>query len=324
MSYVRNSKTAMCRALLRSSKSARAALSCKHADINTSTSNAKSRFSTAYGSTTIVSNMKIDRSKQNQSPLRNHTTKPQASTIHAHVLHNSPFTPVVSTSLNFQLKSPTKVTFQTQTRSFQVNRAFPQYSIIGDNALLTIKPIMPTFKSVGQSNDAIAIKQKGRILIEFSPNNGGNQPGWNWDEKIGFALSVDEIGLLISQLPHYGVTLNRQVGGDQTSGFGGGSYDLVSATSSSSETIDKVLTAQPGDGATIQFRVDYMKDGIGGQTPPSAAMNETSISAPLEVVVEAGEWEVVLSLLRDSIPQLLGWNQMMSIGVQNAIEDRDD
>ena len=37
--------------------------------------------------------------------------------------------------------------------------------------------IMPTFKSVGQSNDAIAIKQKGRILIEFSPNNGGNQPG---------------------------------------------------------------------------------------------------------------------------------------------------
>ena len=48
-----------------------------------------------------------------------------------------------------------------------------------------------------------------------------------------------------------------------------------------------------------------MKDGIGGQTPPSAAMNETSISAPLEVVVEAGEWEVVLSLLRDSIPQLL-------------------
>ena len=247
MSYVRNSKTAMCRALLGSSKSARAALSCKHADINTSTSNAKSRFSTAYGSTTIVSNTKIDRSKQNQSPLRNHTTKPQASTIHAHVLHNSPFTPVVSTSLNFQLKSPTKVTFQTQSRSFQVNRAFPQYSIIGDNALLTIKPIMPTFKSVGQSNDAIAIKQKGRILIEFSPNNGGNQPGWNWDEKIGFALSVDEIGLLISHLPHYGVTLNRQVGGDQSSGFAGGPYDLVSATSSSSETIDKVLTAQPGD-----------------------------------------------------------------------------
>lgn len=160
------------------------------------------------------------------------------------------------------------------------------------------------------------------MLLEFAPMNGGNQLGFQWDEKIGFALSVEEIGLLISQLPHYGVTLSRKLGGDQTSGFNGASYDLVSSTTN--ESIEKVLTATPGDGATIIFRVDYMKDGVGGQLPPASATNEGSRSAPLEVAIEAGEWEVVLSLFRESLPYFCGWNKMMDIGIANAIQNRED
>lgn len=208
----------------------------------------------------------------------------------------------------------------TQRRAYEINRAFPSYSIMGDKCLLTIKPIMPSFKSV--SNDAIALQQKGRMLLEFAPMNGGNQLGFQWDEKIGFALSVEEIGLLISQLPHYGVTLSRKLGGDQTSGFNGASYDLVSSTTN--ESIEKVLTATPGDGATIIFRVDYMKDGVGGQLPPASATNEGSRSAPLEVAIEAGEWEVMLSLFRESLPYFCGWNKMMDIGIANAIQNRED
>jgi hypothetical protein len=208
----------------------------------------------------------------------------------------------------------------TQTRSLQVNRAFPQYSIMGEKCLMTIKPILPTFKSVA-NGDGISVQQKGRMLLEFAPTNPGNKPGFQWDEKIGFALSVDEMGLLISQLPHYGVTLVRKVGGDQSNGFGGGSYNLVS--SSTTESMDKVLTAQPGEGATITFRVDYMKDGVGGQIAPAAATSETSHAAPLEVLVEAGDWEVVLAIFRESIPYLLGWNKMMDIATENAIANRD-
>lgn len=207
-----------------------------------------------------------------------------------------------------------------QRRSFQVNRAFPQYSVIGESSILTLKPIMPKFKSV--SNDAISIQQKGRLLIELAPNNVGNQAGWNWDEKIGFAISVEEIGLLVSQLPHYGVTLSRRVAGDQSNGFNGKSYEMIS--SSSNETIEKVLTVLPGEGATVTFRMDYMKDGVGGKVPPAAATNESSSSAPLEVKVEAGEWEVISSIFKESIPHLLGWNKMMSIGVENSILNRDD
>lgn len=160
------------------------------------------------------------------------------------------------------------------------------------------------------------------MLVEFAPMNAGSQPGFQWDEKVGFALSVEEIGLLISQLPHYGVTFNRKVGGDQSTGFNGGSYDLV--TTSTNDSIDKVLTVQPGDGATITFRIDYMKDGMGGQLSPASATNESSRSAPLEVTVEAGEWEVLLSLFKESLPYFCGWNKMMDISIVNAIENRED
>ena len=241
------------------------------------------------------------------------SSRPKQQMVHRH-------TAFAMANASLSCPCPEKPLVSIQKRSFQVERAFPQYSVVGESSLLSLKPIMPKFKSV--SNDAVSLQQKGRLLFEFSPANGGNQPGWKWDEKIGFALSVEEIGLLISQLPHYGVTLTRKVGGDQSSGFNGGSYNLVS--SSSNETIDKVLTAQPGDGATIIFRVDYMKDGVGGQIPPAAATNETSTAAPLEVMVEAGEWEVMLSIFKESIPYLLGWNKMMSIGVENALQNRDD
>jgi hypothetical protein len=224
------------------------------------------------------------------------------------------------TKSSVKRSSPPPKAMSNLTRSYQVVRAFPQYSIVGESSLLSIKPIMPKFKST--SNDAISLQQKGSILMEFSPANPGNQMGWTWDEKIKFALSVEEIGLLISQLPHYPVTLTRTVGGDQNRGFNGDSYNLVSSTSN--ETMDKVLTAEPGDGAIIKFRIDYMKDGVGGQIPPAAATNEISSSAPLEVVVEAGEWEVMLAIFKESIPHLLGWNKMMSIGVENAIQNRDD
>jgi hypothetical protein len=215
---------------------------------------------------------------------------------------------------------------QQQTRAYEINRAFPSYSVMGKECLLTMKPIMPQFKSV--SNDAIALQQKGKMLLEFAPMNPGDKMGFQWDEKIGFALSVEEIGLLISQLPHYGVTLSRKMGGDQnySTGFNGASYDLVSSTSTSTstETIEKVMTVMPGDGATIVFKIDFMKDGMGGQLAPASATNEVSRSAPLEVTVQAGEWEVLLSLFRESLPYFSGWNKMMDIGIANAIRNRED
>ena len=102
------------------------------------------------------------------------------------------------------------------------------------------------------------------------------------------------------------------------------SYNFNFVRSTSNETMDKVLIAEHGDRVSITFRIDYLKDGVGGQTPPAAATNEISSSVPLEFEVDAGEWEVSLAIMKESIPHLLGRNKMMSIGVENAVQNRDN
>lgn len=175
---------------------------------------------------------------------------------------------------------------------------------------------MPKFKSVTQ--DGISLQEKGRMLLELAPAKTGNQRGFNWEEKISFALTVEEMGLMLSQLPHYRVAFGRKIGGDNSTGFNGAGYDLVSAPVSN-ESIDKVLIADPGDGATITFRLDFQKEGVGGQFPPPGT-NEGCRSAPLEATIEAGEWEVIKTLFRESIPRFLGWSKMMDIELSSAVD----
>jgi len=100
----------------------------------------------------------------------------------------------------------------------------------------------------------------------------------------------------------------------------GKSYDLVSSTN---ETTEKIFSAKPGDGATILFKLDYVKDGHGGQLPPPSAVTERSSAAPIEFEVQAGEWEVVASVMKESLPYLAGWNQLMDISSQNAMADAE-
>eukprot|EP00558_Chaetoceros_sp_UNC1202_P009087 CAMPEP_0197232810 /NCGR_PEP_ID=MMETSP1429-20130617/1049_1 /TAXON_ID=49237 /ORGANISM="Chaetoceros sp., Strain UNC1202" /LENGTH=183 /DNA_ID=CAMNT_0042690947 /DNA_START=140 /DNA_END=691 /DNA_ORIENTATION=- len=183
---------------------------------------------------------------------------------------------------------------------------------------------MPEFKVVGQSGNAISVSQKGRINLEFAPANRNNKPGYVWDEKISFALSVEEIGLVTNQLPHFGVTLNRKLGDRQYSPNmnDGGMSNTYDSIVTNEEQTEKVLIVDPGDAATVRLRVDYVKNGMGGQKPPSDAV-DVSTYAPLEVLLQAGEWEVFSSILKESIPYLLGWNKMMDIAMNNAVTNAE-
>ena len=201
-----------------------------------------------------------------------------------------------------------------QKRSFQINKAYPNYAVLGDT-FFQLKPIYPKFKHLGK--DGVGVQSKGRMCLELAPSKPGTKMGYQWDQKIAFMLSVEEIGLLLSQWQHNRLVFTRQIGGDQQrGGFSGSGYDLVSTTTA--DAMDKVLTVEPGDGATARFQIDFVKDGIGGQIPPT---NETS--APLEVVLQAGEMEVISTLMRDSIPYLTGWNKMLAIGVEHAVQTRE-
>jgi hypothetical protein len=82
-------------------------------------------------------------------------------------------------------------------------------------------------------------------------------------------MSVEEVGLFVSQLPQSGIELSHSLhyggygsGGEEDGGGSGG------AKIASGDMIEKVLTVEPGEASSVKFKIDYMKNGVGGQTPP--------------------------------------------------------
>eukprot|EP00555_Chaetoceros_dichaeta_P012112 CAMPEP_0198261038 /NCGR_PEP_ID=MMETSP1447-20131203/9843_1 /TAXON_ID=420782 /ORGANISM="Chaetoceros dichaeta, Strain CCMP1751" /LENGTH=178 /DNA_ID=CAMNT_0043948825 /DNA_START=214 /DNA_END=750 /DNA_ORIENTATION=- len=174
---------------------------------------------------------------------------------------------------------------------------------------------MPEFKPAGK--EGIALHNTGRMLLAFTPITPG-RPGFLWDEQIYFGLSVEEIGLLISHVPHQPLKLSRNLGTDwnnDESGINDRKYDSVSANN---EPGRKVLSVTPGEFA-INFSIDYIEDGMGTQAQTTAEKGASFV--PMEVAMQAGEWEVAKSLLKESIPHLLGWNYMMDIATKSAVDD---
>jgi len=42
---------------------------------------------------------------------------------------------------------------------------------------------------------------------------------------------------------------------------------------------------------------------------------------PLTCEIQAGEFEVLSSLLRESMPKLCGWSEMMDVAMKNAVKE---
>jgi hypothetical protein len=80
---------------------------------------------------------------------------------------------------------------------------------------------------------------------------------------------------------------------------------------------DKVLYITPGQGGMASFKVDLERDGVGGQA--GAGPKSPDVVGPLEVIVQAGELQVILTLIRDSIPLLSGWSTAVDFAMQSAI-----
>ncbi|KAL7445792.1 hypothetical protein ACHAXM_011363 [Skeletonema potamos] len=141
-------------------------------------------------------------------------------------------------------------------------RGFPQYTIFGPDTALSIRAVLPQFRRAGA--DGVSVERRGKLVFEFVPRNASGA-GFAWNEKTLFSLSVEEVGLLLSQLPGNVVELSHSMNygvGSDDEGSGGG------VMQQSGDLVDKVLTITPGEGATLHFKIDYMKDGIGGQSPP--------------------------------------------------------
>jgi hypothetical protein len=136
-------------------------------------------------------------------------------------------------------------------------RGFPQYTVFDQNAALSIRAQMPIFKKAGA--DGVSVERRGKLVLEFVPRNVSGT-GFAWDNKTVFSLGVEEIGLCISQLPNAGVELSHKLYYGNDDGDDGGARQI------SGDLIDKVMSIEPKEGSALLFKVDYMKNGVGGQT----------------------------------------------------------
>jgi hypothetical protein len=180
--------------------------------------------------------------------------------------------------------------------------------------------------------------KRGRILIEFTPR--GPDGSFHWADQVRVAISAEEVGLICNQLPHYEVSLTRVP--RVATGYDGESTEGIA----SDGIPNKVLKATPGEGGTVKFSIDYVLNGVGGQSPGPGQEGKVRLivdkldlsllheswshwvslisylqAGPLEVEVQLGEFEVIKALLKDSIPSLVGWSQLVDKSVQNAIAD---
>eukprot|EP00550_Attheya_septentrionalis_P009154 CAMPEP_0198286752 /NCGR_PEP_ID=MMETSP1449-20131203/5731_1 /TAXON_ID=420275 /ORGANISM="Attheya septentrionalis, Strain CCMP2084" /LENGTH=276 /DNA_ID=CAMNT_0043984541 /DNA_START=142 /DNA_END=972 /DNA_ORIENTATION=+ len=186
-------------------------------------------------------------------------------------------------------------------------RGFAKYAVFGESSVISLSPILPTYKQAGA--EGVAVDKKGRMILEWVPRSNDNK-SWAWNDKIRLALSVEEIGLVINQLPHFPVEISRPL-------YAGQDDDTNSHFSGSGPVIgdmpEKVFKAIPGEGATITLSIDYVKDGIGGQ------YGEDGKTAPIEITVQVGEFEVMKSILKESIPFLTGFTALMKLSEEREI-----
>lgn len=163
--------------------------------------------------------------------------------------------------------SSSSIAIGNHSRSFSSmgmmpRRGFPQYTVFGPDSALSVRAVLPQFKRAG--NDGVSVDRRGKLVFEFVPRNASGA-GFAWTDKTNFSLSVEEVGLLLSQLPGNGVELSHSMNygvGSDTDESGRG------VTQYSGDLVEKVLTIQPGEGSTLNLKIDYVKDGVGGQSHP--------------------------------------------------------
>jgi hypothetical protein len=125
--------------------------------------------------------------------------------------------------------------------------------------------------------------------------------GYDRESQIRFGLSAEEVGFILHQLPDNTVEFARRLPAETP----GVTADLP----------EKLFTITPAEGGQFAFKIDFVKDGMGGQNPGST----TEALGPLEVVAQLGEYAVVREIFQKSIPSLIGWDVQLNFAMQNSI-----
>jgi Whirly transcription factor len=179
--------------------------------------------------------------------------------------------------------------------------AYPQYSVFGENCVLALKLLPPTFQVL--KSRSLVVEKKGRLLLDWKPRAVDGSV--IFEKQIRFALSPEEVGLVLDQLPEHQVELTRQpprISKD---------FSAVSQPSG----VTKVLTLTPQGGGVVTFKMQ-VDDSDGSYVPHPTGGNARA----MEVAVQLGEYQVMRHLMLSSIPVLVGWQQQVEIALQRSID----
>jgi hypothetical protein len=173
---------------------------------------------------------------------------------------------------------------------------FPEYRFYSDKFLLSIQLLAPTFKTVGRKNKLV-VDSIGRCMIQFLPRiEGSDSSGFSFVDRQSIALSPEEIGLIISQLPDLGVQIARE-GRD-------------GSDAQSDKRPGKVLTVVPSVDSSISFEL--------------ASVDEFGNNKSMEMIMEAGEYEVIKSVWRAALPSLTGFDTILKMAVDASLRQALD
>lgn len=131
------------------------------------------------------------------------------------------------------------------------------------------------------------------------------------------ALSTEELGTMLVKVPKGDVSYTRNIQTNDMDGLfetpRGKLTKLLEINHSLDENEEECLT----------WSVDYVRDGQGGQVPPSNYQRSPT-KTPIVVTVSMGEWECIRQLIKGSIEDLLGWKSMMGLNLDHLVRNAKD
>ena len=210
----------------------------------------------------------------------------------------SPFPANMIVAATRQFSKPSR--FLSQFLSFSSRprpspKGLPEYKIYGEQAVLKFAPIFPTFK-YGRNGDSLFVAKVGRLMVEFTPRS--SEGFFINEQRLFFAMSPEEVGLAVSQLPGSPVKLQR-------------SFNTTLPL--------KVLNIQPSDGESVMFNLQLCDHISGSVLAPGTDGNEVTEAS---MRLQAGEFAVLRSVMENLIPTLIGWNVLSEMG-NLKIEDME-
>ncbi|KAG7339460.1 Whirly transcription factor domain containing protein [Nitzschia inconspicua] len=221
----------------------------------------------------------------------------------------------------------------------------PSYQIYGEDSALTVRAIPPEFRQLPSGKIVLnTANSRGRLLLQFNPRSQDGR--YQWDQSIRFALSAEEAAsvflarldpqrLYMSQHSHNNnnnndddtvtiaqppntVAVAEIVRRANANNFPDPTtppprFDEINSNDSIPE---KIFRARLQDDGSVHLVVDFERDGIGGQEPPSN--NETR--GPIAIDLMVGEYHVLRSIVQYSLPRLIGWSAMLDASLEQSIE----